>query len=146
MKKNQDPYIGLLAYRTAPIQQHGLSPSQLLMGRQLRTAHLPVLEQTLQPKTPDLQKVKQTEERSKEKLRTNYDRRHRARDLPTLNCGDRVWIRDLDRPGTVSQRAQYPRSYLVNTSLGKIRRNRAALVLLPASPTSFPDGPSTSGT
>ena len=46
LKKSKDPYLGFLAYRTAPLQ-NGLSPCQLLMGRKLRTT-LPTLPGNLQ--------------------------------------------------------------------------------------------------
>ena len=46
LKKSKDPYLGFLAYRTAPLQ-NGLSPCQLLMGRKLRTI-LPTLPGNLQ--------------------------------------------------------------------------------------------------
>ncbi|KAK3726814.1 hypothetical protein QZH41_019605 [Actinostola sp. cb2023] len=35
-KKNDDPYLGLLSYRTSPLH-NGLAPCELLMSRQLRT-------------------------------------------------------------------------------------------------------------
>nr|XP_006814246.1 PREDICTED: uncharacterized protein K02A2.6-like [Saccoglossus kowalevskii] len=35
LKKNEDPYLDLLSYRTTPLQNN-LAPSQLLMGRLLR--------------------------------------------------------------------------------------------------------------
>ena len=46
LKKSKEPYLGFLAYRTAPLQ-NGLSPCQLLMGRKLRTT-LPTLPGNLQ--------------------------------------------------------------------------------------------------
>lgn len=36
LRKNEDPYPALLAYRSTPLQ-NGFSPSELLMGRRLRT-------------------------------------------------------------------------------------------------------------
>ena len=36
LKKNADPYLALLMYRSSPLQ-NGLSPSELLMGRKLKT-------------------------------------------------------------------------------------------------------------
>ena len=45
LKKNKDPYLALLTYRSTPLQT-GLSPSELLMGRRLQT-QLPVLAKTL---------------------------------------------------------------------------------------------------
>ncbi|UYV78064.1 K02A2.6-like [Cordylochernes scorpioides] len=47
LKKSQDPYLGLLAYRTTPLE-NGFSPSELLMGRKLRT-DLPTHPDLLKP-------------------------------------------------------------------------------------------------
>ena len=40
LKKADDPFLALLAYRTTPLH-YGFSPAELLMGRKLRTV-LPV--------------------------------------------------------------------------------------------------------
>ena len=45
LRKNEDPSLGLMAYRSTPLQ-NGLSPSQLLMGRKLRTT-LPTVPSNL---------------------------------------------------------------------------------------------------
>ena len=36
LKKNEDPYLALLAHRSIPLE-NGYSPAELLMGRKLRT-------------------------------------------------------------------------------------------------------------
>ena len=58
----------------------------------------------------------------------NFDKRHKAKELPTLVPGDRVWIRDQVRYGLVTERTKKPRSNLVTTERGTLRRNRSALV------------------
>jgi len=50
LKKNDDPYLALLIYRSPPLQT-GLLPSELLMRRILRT-QLPVLAETLTTEAP----------------------------------------------------------------------------------------------
>ena len=45
LRKNEDPHLALLTQRTTPLL-NGLSPSQLLMGRRMRT-RLPVIPSTL---------------------------------------------------------------------------------------------------
>ena len=131
-KKAKDPYLALLSYRNTPLQ-NGYSPSQLLMGRRLNT-RLPTTPSSLQPATPNHGIVRGKEAASKEKQRDNYDKRHAARTAPTLHPGDRVHIRDLDRPGTVVDQHTSPRSYLVKTDQGTVRRNNRHLVV-PGTPT-----------
>jgi len=127
LKKSDDPALGVLAYRTAPLH-NGLSPSQLLMGRQLRSC-LPVIDKLLLPQAYNLKDVQEKENQTKSSQKRHFDRRHRARSLPALQSGDQVWIRDLDRPGTILKQI-HARSYSVHTKQGDIRRNRAALVLM----------------
>ncbi|XP_068597753.1 sialin-like [Brachionichthys hirsutus] len=59
-KKDNDFTRALLAYRATPLE-HGFSPAQLLMGRNLRTT-LPQLTAKLDPKWPDLQTFRRKEE------------------------------------------------------------------------------------
>ena len=106
-----------------------ISPSQLLMGRRLRT-RLPVIPSTLLPGITgrDLHNAKAREPVQRAKQQQQFNSRHRAKDLTPLQPGDNVWVRDQDRYGTVVERAPQPRSYLVQTPKGVIRLNRSALV------------------
>ena len=128
LRKNEDPHLALLAQRTTPLL-NGLSPSQLLMGRRLRT-RLPIIPSTLLPGVTgrDLHNAKAREAVQRAKQQQQFNSRHRAKDLTPLQPGDNVWVRDQDRYGTVVERAPQPRSYLVQTPKGVIRRNRSALV------------------
>ena len=47
LKKSADPYLALLDYRTTPVL-NGMSPAQLLLGRQLRTT-VPTITSKLAP-------------------------------------------------------------------------------------------------
>ena len=127
LNKNADPYLALAAYRTTPLA-NGLSPSQLLMGRQLRTS-LPMTTEKYLPGV-DAEQL-QLARRREEEMRTNredtFNRQHRTKPLSSLCEGDEVWIRDMDREGTIS-RSVHDRSYVVNTPAGELRRNRSALV------------------
>ena len=85
-----DSYLALLTQRTTPLL-NGLSPSQLLMGRRLRT-RLPVITSTLQPgvQERDIQKAKEREGAHRESQQRQFNNRHRARYLLLLLPGDNV--------------------------------------------------------
>lgn len=129
LRKNDDFYSALLTYRSTPLQ-NGLSPSELLMGRRLRT-QLPIHPNNLYPNVQ--LKERQTVETKEKSYRSNqqlsFNKRHRAVALPTLHPGDHVWVRDQDRHGLILGNTEQPRSYLVDTNKGTLRRNRAALVI-----------------
>ena len=142
LKKSADPYLALMAYRSTPLQ-NGYSPSQLLMGRKIRST-VPCLPAELEPKWPDFTKLREKEEDMRMKQKVVYDTRHRTKSLHKLNPGDSVWIKDLNRSGTVISEADIPRSYFISTPNGNIRRNRVYLNKIPggesendASPTKF---------
>ena len=48
LEKAGDPYKALLSYRNTPLEEVNLSPSQMLMGRRLRTS-IPATEDLLKP-------------------------------------------------------------------------------------------------
>ncbi|GFS21850.1 Pol polyprotein [Elysia marginata] len=62
-----------------------------------------------------------------------YNRRHAARQAPELHPGDSVYIKDLGRPGSVAAQHHNPRSYIILTDQGTVRRNRSHLVATDAS-------------
>ena len=141
LKKNDDPYIALLNYRATPLQ-NGYSPAELLMGRRLRTT-LPAAPHTLlQRSHPD---ISQKESEYRHKMKLDYDSRHRARELPALEPGDSVLIKDTKQEGVVVQPAENaPRSHVIATPTGKVRRNRRHLNKLPADTTQTSTTPSSS--
>ena len=97
LRKNEDPYPALLAYRSTPLQ-NGFSPSELLMGRRLRTK-VPVIPRVLKPNVQDSdrQRVQLREDEYRSKQQIYHDKRHQARALPSLATGEQVWVRDQDR-------------------------------------------------
>ena len=127
-KKSKDPYLALLTYRTTP-QQNGLSPSELIMGRKLRTP-LPMMPTKLDQKVPKeaLEEAEEREANYREKQAKTFDEKHRSILLPQLHKGDNVWVRDQERDAIVVEKTSSPRSYLVETKKGIIRRNRSAPV------------------
>nr|XP_022899872.1 uncharacterized protein K02A2.6-like [Onthophagus taurus] len=126
---NEDPHMALLIYRNSPLKC-GQSPAELLFGRKLRDC-LPILESKLKPKSPNHNEVKQKFEIEKEKQRKQYNRRHRVKSNEPLKVGERVWITNMKREGVVKEKTMEPRSYMVETEKGDIRRNRKHLMKLP---------------
>ncbi|UYV76881.1 LAMA2 [Cordylochernes scorpioides] len=122
LKKNQDPSLGLLEYRSTPLE-NGYSPAELLMGRKLRTT-LPIAPDNLNPKLVDSQTLKRKEGRRRKDMKSRYDRRCGATDMEELSEGDTVWITDMRTWGIVKKKASTPRSYMVDTPVGTLRRNR----------------------
>ena len=78
LRKNEEPHLALLTQRTTPLL-NGLSPSQLLMGRRLRT-RLPVIPSTLLPGVTgrDLHNAKAREAVQRAKQQQQFNSRHRA--------------------------------------------------------------------
>ncbi|UYV69910.1 K02A2.6-like [Cordylochernes scorpioides] len=125
MKKGRDPYLSLLGYRTAPLE-NGYSPAELCMNRKLRTT-VPISPVQLQSRIPDLENLEMREKNQRHKKKTHFDIHHRARELPHLDEGTRVWVKDLRVPGVVLEDAGSPR-YIVNSPKGILRRNRFHLL------------------
>ncbi len=129
LQKADDPYLALLQYRATPLQ-NGYSPSELLMGRKLRT-NVPIAVSNLDPKWPYLDTVKNREGIIRKKQAKNYDIHHKVHELPQIFPGYKVWIKDMQLEGTVVQKADSPRSYLISVPSGNvIRRNRRHLAIL----------------
>lgn len=91
----------------------------------------------LKPGWPDLSIVRGREEVRKQEQKAYFDSHHGARDQKKIPVGTEVWIRDMKVPATVTQEAETPRSYIVSSPRGTIRRNRKDLTpLYPSSPDS----------
>ena len=129
LKKTEDPYLALLAYRSTPISPTGHSPAELLMNRKLRTT-LPILPQDLKPQVPDYSKLQSSVKQQRKKQKQNFDSRHTAHTLTFLKEGMTVWIPDHNCSGKVITQVG-PQSYQVKTSFGVLRRNRHHLIPSP---------------
>ena len=89
LKKNTDPHLGFLAYRTTPLH-NGQSPSELLMRRTLRST-LPITQEALKKyPTGNPDELRTREEQYRDKSAQNYNRCHRTIALPPLTSGDTV--------------------------------------------------------
>ena len=128
LDKNEDPYLALLSYRSTSIR-NGYSPSELLMGRKIRTTLPQVLKQ-LKPKLPNQMVLRERETVDRNLRKRNFDSRHKAKEQSLLEIGQDVWIRDLKKRGQVVGITSYPRSYYVRTDIGAYRRNRTHLVCI----------------
>ena len=139
LKKADDPYVALLAYRNTPLHL-GFSPAQLLMSRRLRTS-VPTIHSLRVPNVPDQSSVSHQDKKEKHKQKLNFDSRHRAADLKSLAPGDCVWLPDQQSAGrVVAENA--PRSYDVETPAGQYRRNRRHVIPLPVTEPSIEDNQS----
>lgn len=129
--RQADPFLALMSYRTTPLQATGASPVKLLLGRQIKTT-VPTIDKVLLPKWPDFLKVRKADAKAKETYRRTYNRCYGARPLPPLNQGESVVVKlngekELKTAGTVKQLHTTPRSYLIQTDCGTLRRNRQHL-------------------
>ncbi len=121
--KQDDPFLALLAYRATPIAATGCSPSQLLMGRLLRTT-VSVMASNLVPEWPELKIVKVKDRKAKESCRYFFNWRHGTRSLSPLSPGDSAHLKlDGEKEWTtkviVSCQAEQPRSHYVSTDHGE---------------------------
>ena len=126
LKKEKDQAKALLAYRSTPLAC-GYSPAQLLMGRNIRST-VPTFPAHLKPQLPNVKKLRQQEHESRLQQQVNVNKRHRAAPLGTLSPGTKVHITSHDQPGTVIEKAEAPRSYIIETPTKDIRRNCEHLV------------------
>ena len=127
LEKAGDPYKALLSYRNTPLEEVNLSPSQILLGRRLRTS-IQVTKDLLKPQLYDPEDVlpKLKERQRKQKLQ--HDRK--AKELPPLRDGEVVRVREGNKwkPARVTQVLPSPRSYKVERERGEYRRNRQHLL------------------
>ncbi|XP_037576678.1 uncharacterized protein K02A2.6-like [Dermacentor silvarum] len=141
LRKADDPYLALLAYRDTP-GVNGVSPVQLLMGRRLQT-RVPKTSHQLEPTWPPSVLFTRPDQDNRRRQASNINRRHAARAMRPLQAAEQVWVRDANSPAIVMGRAQCPRSNVVETPTGVLQRNRMHLVPTtgrPAEGTTSPPG------
>ena len=90
MYKSDEPHLALLEYRSTPIDGLGYTPSQLLMGRRLRTK-IPISKSLLRPKTVNYQRVKMNIKAKQAKYKEWYDRGTKPQLPLRKGEGVRVW-------------------------------------------------------
>ncbi len=132
----ENPVLGLMTYRSTPHSTTGVSPAQLLMGRQIRTT-LPTLESNLKPEWPSDETVRLRVAKAQADQQFYYNQRHGVQNLPPLHPGDSVKMKtDMEKtwktPAKVIRAAETPRSFIVQTPTGKqYRRTRRHIQLRP---------------
>ena len=126
---SKDPYLALLSYWATPLPWCNLCPSELCMGRRLRT----LIPQLLVPNLVYHKMCREKNKQFKESQKKKFDKRHWTRELTPIPENTDVWITSEDRPiqGTVVSPADSPRSYVVSTPAGLLHRNRSHLNVVP---------------
>ena len=107
------------------------------MGRKLRNI-IPTFHTVLNPSWPDMDKLREREAGSKETQRLNFNQRHNAIPLRSVQPGTPVHIKDTGTTGTIAGAAETPRSYLVETENGTVRRNRSHVNSIPTNKPASP--------
>ena len=120
-----------MSYRATPTQATKVTPSQLLMGRRIRTT-VPTLETNLQPKWPNKEAVRKIDDKAKGANKYFIDKRHGVNKLPPLERRDQVKIKIEEEKvwntsATVVSNDLHDRSYIVHIPNGTLRRNRRHL-------------------
>ena len=126
LTKSNDVCRSLLNYRSTPLPWCNLSPAELLMGRKLRT----LLPFSLSRSGIICQNSNQ---QFKDKQKENYDRHHAATEMPLIPDDSEVWVTSGQEAirGRIVSLAPTPRSYLIETPSGLIRRNQQHLRAFP---------------
>ena len=129
LKKSKDPYKAMLDYRNTIIDDIGLSPAQMFLGRRLKT-NLPTTSPLLKPDNADV--VKQKLQNRQNKQKEHHDKTTSKVPLKPFKVGDEAVMRHDNkeqwRHVTIKKQHETPRSYVVETPEGKVyRRNRKHL-------------------
>ena len=83
LSRSDDPQLALLTYRATPLPWCNLSPSQLLMGRNLRTT-VPQVTTHLIPKWSYLEEFRKKDKDFKEKQKRDYDHRYWTTEMSNI--------------------------------------------------------------
>ena len=90
--QQEDIFVASMAYRATPVTATGVSPSELMMGRRIRTT-VPVLPKVLAPRWPNLTDVRWCDKKAKANMQRNYNTRHGVKTLHPVSVGDNVRIK-----------------------------------------------------
>ena len=131
----KDPNNALMEYRATSTTVTGYSPCELLQQRRMKT-RVPMTTKQLLPKLPDQAELRDKHSQSKRDQAKYHDQRKGVRNLTPLRPGDSVRLRTPDektwsKPATIVGDSG-PRSYLVDTGDGVLRRNRRHIQAIPS--------------
>ena len=126
LRNSTDPYLALLSYRGS--YTITLLWSRLSMGHKIRT-DLPQSQQNLLPEWSYIDEFAEKHKKFTADQKRHHDKRHRVQSLPILPEDQPVWVNTEGKqvPGIVLHQANAPRSYLLETPSGQVRRNRSHL-------------------
>jgi hypothetical protein len=126
LKKADNLNLALLEYRNTPIPQLKKSPAQILCGRRMKT-NIPINEKLLQEEIQDSDDYFRRLQAKRQKYKQYYDRT--AKDQEEFSPNDDVVIRDGKTwtQGHIVGQHQSPRSYIVKSEKGEVRRNSSFL-------------------
>jgi hypothetical protein len=124
-EENKCLYKALLEYRTSQLAHIPFSPSQLLMGRNLR-GHLPAGHKFLSPRTIPFNVLRKYHNKQMSNRESNYNPKHSKETLFKEN--DKIWIKNFNdnnwEEGIIVRKHPSPRSYIVKNKNNKcFRRN-----------------------
>ena len=91
LEKADDPYKALLSYRNTALEDVNLSPSQMLMGRRLRT-QIPMTREMLKPQLYDPEEVLPELKERQSKQQLQHDKT--AKELLPLRNGEFVRVQE----------------------------------------------------
>ena len=129
LKNAEDPFLALLFYCSTPLPWCGKSPAELLMGRKICNT-LPLAKRHLTPEWTYLPQYRKDNDKFKGSQKRDHVRHHGVRSRrPLIPDKTYVWVTSGNRsvPGTTITSANTPRSYIIQTPTGDVRRSRSHL-------------------
>ena len=111
-----------MIYRDTVISATGNSPTQLLIGRHVKT-NLPTPSSALRSCQSSPEDIRENDNKAKLSYTRHYDRRHGARSLPSLSPGDEVRVKtpqqsDWSRLQLIRHGRSWCRHHLAESSTG----------------------------
>ena len=131
LQKAADPYLALVAYRSSPLQQW-MVPCRAFDGTETALPYSGKAWGTLS--WVELSEAISGSRCSYKRQKEDFDRRHRARNLPPLQPETYAWLKyDSLTDTRASAPATAPRSYIVEGEGSRtIRRNRRDIIAVPS--------------